>query len=220
MKKVFFVAVASVFLLSCKVYRNIKFNGDQSGNLEYKIDFSQLMAMAGGEGMSGSGMNNLADSAQLQQTLKMYESISGIKNATATYDTNGIITTGYDFDNMDALVKALNVGGSNQLMGAMGGGSEAPKVSMTYKGKKFSWTELDKDILKKMKTTEFKDQMQQMDMVLSSSEVITSIEFPVEVKKVSDKAAIITNSNKTVSLSKPMKEFLSPAYKPLVINLK
>lgn len=220
-KKLFFVVSVALMLTSCNVYRTIQFNADHSGTMETKIDMSQMMAMMNENGEGTGGMGNMTDLAELDKSKAQLEAVEGITNVQVSFDTTGIMMSSYNFSSPDALLKALNSGGSanNMMMGMGDGTSSDVKPRMTYKGKKFFFEEIDKKSLKKLQSEDSKSEMAQMDMMLASSKMTTTITFPSNVKKVSYKNASITN-DKTVSYTMPIKDFISKDYKPLTILLK
>lgn len=220
MKKLFLVISVVFTLSSCTVYRTISFNADHSGTMENKVDMTQMVAMMGENGGGGMGMGNMGDMKELEKTKSELEAISGITNVKVSYDTTGIIYSSYNFNSTEALVNASSSGGSvnNVLMG-MGEKSNSPKPKITYKGKKFFMEEIDKKTLKTFQDDKYKKDMGEMDMILSSSKMNTTIHFPSAVKKVSYKNASITN-DKTVNFEMPFKDLISKDYKPLTVNLK
>jgi hypothetical protein len=221
MKKLFLITGVVFILSSCSIYRTISFNADHSGSIENKIDMSSMMAMLNETG-GGGGMGNFSDLESLDKSKKELESIPGISNVKVSYDTTGIMYSSYDFNSTETLTKAMNTGGSSNgmMMGiAAGSGEDSPKPKMTYKGKKFFWEEIDKKSLKKMQGDKMKKELGEMDMILASSTMNTTITFPSAVKKVSYKTASITN-DKTINYVMPIKDFISKNYKPLVVNLK
>lgn len=216
------LVVLMVFTLgSCTVYRTINFNADQSGTIENRVDMSSFMAMMNENGGGANSMGSMGDLGELDKTKADLESIDGISNVIVSYDTAGIMTTSYSFKNINALNKALGSGYSSEAMILGGAGQEDSKPASTikYKGKKFTWTEIDQKMIKKLQSNEGKQEMAEMDMMLASSKMNTNITFPTAVKKVSYKNAVITNDN-TVSFVMSIKEFISKDYKPLVISLK
>lgn len=221
MKKLFLLATTILALSSCNVYRTISFNADHSGTMENKIDMSSMMAMMNENG-GGSGMGNMNDMAELDKTKAMFEGISGISNVKVSFDTTGIIYNSYDFNSTEALVNAMNSSGSatnSMMMGMAENGSSTAKMKLTFKGKKFFFEEVDKKTLKTLQDKEKQKEMGEMDMLMASSKIITTINFPTQVKKVSYKNASITN-DKSVSYEMLMKDLTSLDYKPLTINLK
>lgn len=218
-KKLILVAIIALVLNSCTVYRTINFNDDKSGSMESKIDMTSMVAMMGQEG--GGSMNNLWNMDQFGQSKAILEAVPGITNVNVTYDTSGIFYTSYNFTSVDALNKAMGAGGNNMNMfGAVeGGDGNSGKSKIVYKGKKFYLEDIDKKTLRSIQKGEKKEEMAQMEMMMGSSSIITTITFPTEVKKVSYKNASITNG-KTVNYTNTIKEMISKDYKPLTINLK
>jgi len=219
-KKLALVTVITLVLNSCTIYRTINFNDDKSGSMENKIDMTSMVSMMGQE---GGGMGSMGDMAQIEQSKTLLEAVPGITNVTVTYDTTGIMYTNYNFASVDALNKAMGVGGGNN-MNMLGGSTEGTgdtggKSKIVYKGKKFYMEEVDKKTLQSIQKGEKKEEMAQMEMMMGSSSIITTINFPTEIKKVSYKNASITNG-KTVSYTTPIKDLISKDYKPLTINLK
>lgn len=222
MKKIFFVASICFFLLSCNIYRTISFNADHSGSMETKIDMTSMIAMMNENGgTETNSMGSMSDMAYLDKSKAQLEGIIGISNVKVSYDTTGIMYSSYDFSSTESLVNAMNSGGSaNSLMlGTEGLKGSGVKPSVVYKGKKFFFEEIDKKTLKKMQSEESKKEMAQMDMILASSTMNTTINFPTTIKKVSYKNASIIN-DQSVNYVMPVKDFISKDYKPLVVNLK
>jgi hypothetical protein len=203
------------------VHRTITFNADHSGSIENKVDMSSVMAMMNENGGGAGAMGNMGDMAELDKTKAMFEGISGISNVKVSYDTTGIIYNSYDFNSTEALVAAMSTGSStNSMMLGMGEmGTSNAKIKMTYKGKKFFFEEVDKKTLKSLQSEKNKQEIGEMDMMLASSKMITTINFPVAVKKISYKNASITN-DKSVTYEMPIKDYMSINYKPLTISLK
>lgn len=223
MKKLIFVLLLGSALTSCNVYRTINFNEDHSGTMETKIDMTQMMAMMNENGGGTGGMGNMSDLSEMNKVKSQLEGIAGISNVQVSFDTTGIMMSSYNFANPEALMNAMSSGSTaNSMMMGMGEGSdksEGAKPKLTYNGKKFFFEEIDKAMLKKMQSEKMKKEMAEMDMVLASSNMTTTITFPSNVKKVSYKNASITN-DKTVSYTMPIKDFFSKDYKPLTILLK
>jgi hypothetical protein len=219
-KKIVLAALVIFSLSSCNVYRTINFNADQSGTMENKVDMSSMMSLMNENGGGSNPMGSMGDLKELEKTKGDLSNVPGISNVQVNYDTTGIITTSYNFNSIEALNTALNSGFSSQNM-MMGMGQEGQQgiSNMKYKGKKFTWTEIDKKTLKKMQSGESKDQMAQMDMMLASSKMNTTITFPTAIKNVSYKNASITN-DRTLNYEMSVKEFLSKDYKPLMVTLK
>ena len=148
MKKFFFTIVIIYSFSSCTIYRTISFNADHSGSMETKIDMTDLVSMYGEEngGMGNGGMGKMSDLESIDKSKAALESISGISNVKVYYDTTGIMYSSYDFNSTEALMNAMNSGGSsNSMMMGMGGtGEGGPKPRMIYKGKKFFFEEIDK----------------------------------------------------------------------------
>lgn len=221
MKKLFFGLTVGLLLTSCNVYRTINFNADHSGNMETKIDMTQMMAMMNGNGEGFGGMGNMSDMAEMDKAKSELEGVVGISNVKMSFDTTGIMMSSYDFTNPEALLNAMNsTSSANSMVFGMDNSSKSnTKPRMTFKGKKFYFEEIDKASLKKLQSNESKKEMAEMDMMLASSNMSTTITFPVNVKKVSYKNASITN-DKTVGYTMPVKDFFSKDYKPLTILLK
>ena len=221
MKKLFLITVIVLVCSSCTVYRTIHFNADHSGKAETKIDMSAMMSMMSDYGDMGATMGKMPDLSELDKSKSLLDGIDGISNVQILYDTLGIMSSSYDFNSVDALVNAMWArGNSTTMLMGMGeneGGHAKPKI--TYKGKKFYMEEIDKKTLQNLQSEDKKKQMAEMDMLMASSEVNTTIEFPVAIKKVSYKNASITNNN-TLNYVTPIKDFISTDYKPLVVNLK
>ncbi len=221
MKKLALLLLPVLVITSCTVTRNITFNADRSGTMDNTIDMTGLVSMLGEEG--GGGMGNMGDMSQFGQSKAALEAVPGITNVNVTYDTTGILNMKYSFANVDALNKSLNAGGNSMDM--LGGQSDTDKGKtkehnrITYKGKKFVMEEVDKKTRDEYQKGEKKEEMAQAEMMMASSQIITNITFPSDVKKVSYKNASVTNG-KTVSYTTPFKELLSKDYKPLIINLK
>ena len=70
-----------------------------------------------------------------------------------------------------------------------------------------------------MQSEDSKKEMAELDMILASSKMNTTIHFPTTVRKVSYKNATITN-DKSVNYEMPVKDFISKDYKPLTVILK
>jgi hypothetical protein len=218
MKKILLLAGLTVILSSCTVYRTISFKEDRSGSIDNRVDMTGLVAMMGETEGGAGAMGGMGDMAQLETSKKLLEGVPGISNVNVSYDTTGILYTSYDFTNVEALNMAMNSGGNSMSM--LGGNAgDQGKSTITFKGKKFYMEEIDKKTLKNMQTEEKKKEMAQMEMMLASSEINTTIHFPRDVKKVSYKNASITNG-KTVNFVLPIKDYISQDYKPLTIILK
>jgi hypothetical protein len=217
MKKIMLAISLVLTLGSCTVYRTISFNNDHSGRMENKVDMTSLVSMMG---ENGGGAGSMGDMAQLDKSKSDLEAIAGITNVEVAYDTTGILTTSYNFGNVNALNTALASGlSSTNLMLGMEQTEGKKEPVIVFKGKKFTMTEIDKKTLASLLSEDKKKEMEDMDMMLASSKINTTIHFPVKVKKVSYKNASITN-DQTVSFEMPVKEFISKDYKPLTVNLK
>jgi hypothetical protein len=217
MKKII-LAISLVFTLgSCTVYRTISFNQDHSGSIENKVDMSSLVAMMG---ENGGGAGSMGDMAQLDKSKSDLEAIAGISNVQVSYDTTGILTTSYNFGNVNALNTALASGlSSTNLMLGMEQQEGKKQPVVVFKGKKFTMTEIDKKTLASLLAEDKQKEMAEMDMMMASSKIITTIHFPSKVKSVSYKNASITN-DQTVNFEMPVKDFISKDYKPLTVKLK
>ncbi len=223
MKKLFLISLLVFSFTSCTIFRTISFNADHSGSIENKIDMTAMVAMLNENGGGAGGMGSFSDMEALNKSKIQLEGLAGITNVKVSYDTTGVMYTSYDFNSTEALVNAMSAGGSaNSMMMGMGAGSgdgTEPKPKMTYKGKKFFFEEIDKKTLKKMQSDKMKKDLGEMEMILASSTINTTITFPTAVKKVSYKNASITN-DKTINYVMPIKDFISKDYKPLIVNLK
>jgi copper chaperone CopZ len=221
MKKILLIGLMTFSLSSCTIFRDISFNADHSGRMETKIDMTAMMSMMNENGGgAGMGMGSMSDMAQVDKTKEQLEAIPGISNVKVSFDTTGIVYQSYDFSSVEVLVNAMGTGGNSNGMMGMGevqGTGAKPKI--TYKGKKFTFEEIDKKTLESFQKEDKKKEMAQMDMLLASSQMNTTIHFPTGVKKVSYKNASVTNDN-TVNYVMPIKDLVSKDYKPLVINLK
>lgn len=221
MKKLIFSVGVLLSFSACTINRTISFNENRSGNMSTIIDMTSMMQMMGEYGGGGSALGNLQNDQSIELSKQALASIEGISNVQVSFDTTGIFTTSYDFSSVTALQNAMNSGGtSTNLMGALGGNElSSSGAKITFKGKKFFMEELDKKALKKLDSEESKKELGEMEMVLASSTINTTLNFTSPVKKVSLKNASITN-DKTVFYSTPMKNYISRDYKPLTVILK
>jgi hypothetical protein len=215
-KKLILIVWITMVLSSCTVYRTISFNENHSGNMDTRIDMTGLVAMMNENG----GMGNMGDMSELMKSKEKLESVPGITNVKVSYDSTGILYNSYDFSSPEVLVTAMaSDGNMNNMMMGMDQNTDQHKMKISFKGKKFYMEEMDKKTLKSLQTVEKKKEMAQLEMMLASSTMNTTINFPSAVKKVSYKNASITNE-KSVNYIMPIKDYLSADYKPLTVILK
>jgi len=221
MKRILLIFFVAIQLSSCTIYRTIHFNADRSGNMETKVDFTALMTMMQQEEGGTNELGSMKDMSSLNNTKTILEGIPGITNVQNSFDTTGIITTSYDFNSVEALVKSMSAGDqTSQMMGMGGSANSKSPIKITYTKKKFMMVEMDKKTLADLKKEGLGGgKAGEMEMALSSSSYNTTIHFPETIRKVSYKNASITN-DKSVNFSLPFKEYLSEDYKPLIINFK
>jgi len=108
------IVSVAISLQSCfEIRERVKLNKDGSGTFSLIIDMSEMKAMM--ESFSGedsdeskSPLANIED--QFSTTRDKLEEIDGISNITMVTENSGyVVTTGFDFSNIEALNKAMNV---------------------------------------------------------------------------------------------------------------
>ncbi len=108
------VVIFSLLLQSCfEIKEIIKINKDGSGTFTMSIDMSEVKSMV--ESFSDSKSDDTGSPlAEMQEeyeaTREKLEMIEGISNITFLTENDGyVISTGFDFSNIDALNRGMNV---------------------------------------------------------------------------------------------------------------
>lgn len=108
------VVIMSLFLQSCfEIKEIITINKDGSGTFTMSIDMSEVKAMVenfsgGNGGDTGSPLAEMEK--EYEETHVKLEVIEGISNITFVTENDGyVISTGFDFANIDALNRGMNV---------------------------------------------------------------------------------------------------------------
>jgi hypothetical protein len=106
----FLFAVLAIAMVaqSCSIATSVHFNKDYSGRYTTIFDFADLISFAGMQDTTGTmdqaqmveDMRHKIDSLQLEQT---YNELSGIDNANVEVSDEGVLTVGYDFENIESL---------------------------------------------------------------------------------------------------------------------
>lgn len=216
MKNLVIILTCILFLCSCNIYRTFTFETTNTGHVDYRIDMSQLM------GLSGSVQQNPFAGSEMgtNNIESMFKNIEGIKNFNSNYDSSGILTLNYDFESISALQSSLNSAGMNQDLGLGSPNSSVGTIQIKSSEKSFSMKEFDSKTLRKMKSKKSKNEYESMKSFLSSSLLVTTINFNKQVKRVSEKDFTIINDGKGFSYSKNLYEIYSGRYKPLKVTFK
>lgn len=212
MKILVIILTCMLILCSCNIYRTFTFETSNSGHVDYRIDMSQLVGLSAQQNpftSSDMGTSNIES---------VFKNIEGIKNFNSSYDSTGIFTMNYDFESIGALQSSLNSAGMNQDLGLGSPNSSVGTIQIKSSEKSFSMKEFDSKTLRKMKSKKSKNEYESMKSFLSSSLLVTTINFNKQVKRVSEKDFTIINDGKGFSYSKNLYEIYSGRYKPLKVT--
>ena len=114
----FLLIIISVFLITgcLDIQENIFLKKDGSGRYTFTIDMSELKTIFGGDGgtikTSTKESKNPSDKidSKFDEVKQELKKIEGISNITQRVDTiNIIVNIGFDFKDIDALNKAVNI---------------------------------------------------------------------------------------------------------------
>ena len=213
----FLLISISVFLITgcLDIQENIFLKKDGSGRYTFTIDMSELKTIFGGDGgtikTSTKESKNPSDKIdskfdEIKQELKKIE---GISNITQRVDTiNIIVNIGFDFKDIDALNKAVNILFKEE-------NQSKSLTYYSYKDNQFKRLEsASKGFLKagfedknapKNKETATKMPLN-MDGFFQTISYTTTYEFENEIKKSSNAGAIISNKNKIILKCYPFVE--------------
>ena len=232
------IALLTMLLLvlttSCNFTENIIIKEDGSGTMDFEMDGSQIMAMAGDE-IAKEGKEERIDStfnfkelfakkkdsiAKLpkedQEKLKMLENMTVrmlMDSKTAEFKL-GMIT---DFKNASELKDMMN--GLNEIKNMnkkAGAGMPNPfeskaNVSYSYDGKKF---------IRKVTVPEnlqVSDSLAMYMEVFETSNYVLSYKFPKKIKSVSNKSAVIGEDKKSLTLAFSLSDYYTD---PKSMNLE
>lgn len=124
---VLLLLAATLSMQSCFEIREVvRFSHDGSGSFSLSIDLSQVKQMLqgfsqGNEASGGSPFENMG--AEYQKTREKLEAVDGISNMRFISENDGyVITTGFEFSNIDALNKGMDVVYENET-----GSAEVPE---------------------------------------------------------------------------------------------
>lgn len=127
MRTFFCLLVCATFWLmqSCNIATTIHFNKNYSGTYKTVVDMSELISMTAMFDTTGTmtpekaveEMRKSLDSLGLADT---YNGMSGIRNAVAEVDAEGIMTVAFSFDDLESLTQSFKT--MQEQAGEQGGG--------------------------------------------------------------------------------------------------
>lgn len=125
----FFAFIATVIVLSsCSITTHIHFNKDNSGNVKFEIDYSEMMAE-----MDDSTKTNFKDS--IMSPFQEMSGLEKLKNYKMEFKGNSLILS-YDFANIDELNTSLSTMENGESSEKKDKVFSADKKSITYTAKK------------------------------------------------------------------------------------
>jgi len=197
--------ILALFLASCTITQEFKFNKDFSGNTKLSIDMGSLMEMMSGMDSTGTQNKNMKDSLDFlfKESKEKLDSL-GIKNIKFGWE-NGtdILFMSYDFDNIATLNKTLNA--SNQGNSAFGKAiSTEPHIYFTLKGKELSY--------KGPKSNNDLGNNPDMQSMKDYYKYIVIFNFERKIKKSDNPNFVISADNTRAELNGSMFEILKPGY--------
>ncbi len=208
MKLLHFFAVVlllGVLLSSCTIQQDINFNKDFSGKVKFKVDMSQMMALAGDEeGEEGSDDMGL-DSLELAQGMEELNQQEGLSNAGMEMDDEkGIYTFFYDFANLDALNKAMKESDISSTPGGEGK-SKIPEAFkyFTKKGKKINYQIPD------LPVPDGGGDMEGMEGMGDMMRYELNLSFASPIKKFKNKHAKLSDDQQTLTIEGSLPDITS-----------
>ena len=225
------LVVIAVLVSSCKFSENIYLHDDGTGKMEFVMDASGLMAMAGDKLAEEAGENKkVVDSTfsfkellaskqdsiatlpkSEQEKIKMLEKFT--MHMTMNAEEGEMLFNLYtDFDSVDELFNALGAmsnikGDSKDKVGATPDvfSGEATKLSYAFDGKNLT----RKNIITNPELLEQQlDSIGESAMLFASSTYTVNYHFDAPVAFVSDSTAKFSEDRKTVTIEKGFFEYL------------
>lgn len=189
-----------ISFVGCTITEKVHFNNDDSGYVEYIIDYSTYVDMA------GSSMDIDIDSI-MEATLEgyKYNSIEGISDFKFSNDKNSNeLYISYNFKNITALNKVIQ---------------ETSELAYGVDKDKTSETKVKKEFIRKGKKLIYLSPKMEKDSTTESMEGISEffnynliISFDKEIQKVKNENAIISGDRKSVTIKGNLFEILSKDY--------
>ncbi len=206
-------ALLIVFLAtSCfQIREKIFFKSDGSGSFELTMDMSQMMAMmqgfadSMGEDMESEEEGESQDTTFNAQIPKL-EALAGITKVTTSSSKEGVSTLKFDFKSIDVLNQALNVVYETEKNPEVG----EVKFFTMEKNKvvRHEGFDLFKEITKSMKDEMGAQEDEDFDLksspyaaMMSGMGYTTEYQFDKKISKYSNKAALLSQDKKSITIS-------------------
>lgn len=124
----FILCFAGLFFAACNVTQSVHFNRDYSGDFKVVMDISDLLDLSSELGMSEESMEggdtDLSSEFDSADIAEQINAIEGISSASVSLSDLGEMVIQYEFDDVDALNRALaNMG---EAMQSNSGGLQDP----------------------------------------------------------------------------------------------
>ncbi len=197
--KIIFCLIIISFV-SCTITEKVHFNNDDSGYVEYIIDYNKYVEM------TGSSMDLDIDSI-MKASLESdkYNSLEGISDFKFNNDKNrNELNISYNFKNISALNKVIQ---------------ETSELAYGADEDNTSETKVKKEFIRKGKKLIYLSPKMEKDSTTESMESISEffnynliISFDKEIQKVKNENAIISGDRKSVTLKGNLFEILSKEY--------
>lgn len=210
MKKIVYLLllVTSFFLAGCfEVVEEISVKKNGSGNAKTVIDMSQMMSMMG-MFLPDSVKETMNMATMFEKEIARYENIKGLSNIDVKEEKEYAYSISFDFDNMNALNKAMEPGADDEEST-----SSMLNTDYSMKGKRTlirtSSLNASSEMMEGLDMSE--EEMEQVFSFISKPTYKVVYNFPKKVKKVkiADKGATVDQSGNTVSIKYDLMEFMS-----------
>jgi hypothetical protein len=235
MKKLFFLILVSLSLVSCTFTEEITINPDGTGKYNVDMDGSSFMAMIPKDSLGGKNEKAIDSTFSFRELfaqkkdsiaklpIDQQEKIRKLEKfnmrMVMNYESKKFLfsmNTNFNsvselqdvMDNMSELQK-MNKNKKEPSMNPMGDmnmlGNNGSKINFTYDGKKFSRKAL---VYKEVMKKLDNDSLESYKMIFESSKYILKYHFPKAIKSVSNKTALFSEDRKTITIEHTFNEYM------------
>jgi hypothetical protein len=235
MKKLLFLLLVSLSLVSCIFTEEITINSDGTGRYTVDMDGSAFMAMIPKDSLGGKNEKAIDSTFSFKQLFEekkdsiaklpidQQEKIKKLEKfnmrMVMNYEAKKFLfsmNTNFNsvselqdvMDNMSELQK-MNKNKKEVSMNPMGDmnmlGNNSSKINFTYDGKKFSRKAL---VNKEVMKKLDNDSLESYKMIFESSKYILKYHFPKAIKSVSNKTALFSDDRKTITIEHTFNEYM------------
>lgn len=197
---------------SCSIATTIHFNKNYSGTYKTVVDMSELISMTAMFDTTGTmtpemAVEEMRKGLDSMGLAGMYNGMSGIRDAVAEVDDQGVMTVAFSFDNLESLTQsfktmqertageeggALDAGGMDMLPTELLGGGGEQVFSSNGKTLMHSFGLGDGAL------TPGDEEMENMDMVASMMDYTIDFSFDRKVKSVEMEGLTLIEQGKNV----------------------